>query len=188
MAALQQQQQLQRQLLQQQMLLQQSTTASSQQADRVSRKQREIYVGNLAVGSVNMDMLRELFNAVLAQMVPDPVTTPPVVDVRVDTSGEDRRQEGGCASSACHTSHAEHAPHALVASKQRPQSGCCVSDVFRVQTSTCRSWCTHIWYTHLCDLVVCAGWPSTHRAGDCPCAAQHRTPHSWCSPAGTASL
>lgn len=95
MAALQQQQQLQRQLLQQQMLLQQSTTASSQQADRVSRKQREIYVGNLAVGSVNMDMLRELFNAVLAQMVPDPVTTPPVVDVRVDTSGEDRRQEGG---------------------------------------------------------------------------------------------
>ncbi|MEW5306363.1 MAG: hypothetical protein WDW36_008832 [Sanguina aurantia] len=87
MAALQQQQQLQRQLLQQQMLLQQSTTASSQQADRVSRKQREIYVGNLAVGSVNMDMLRELFNAVLAQMVPDPVTTPPVVDVRVDTSG-----------------------------------------------------------------------------------------------------
>lgn len=88
MAALQQQQQLQRQLLQQQMLLQQSTTASSQQADRISRKQREIYVGNLAVGSVNMDMLRELFNAVLAQMVPDPVTTPPVVDVRVDTSGE----------------------------------------------------------------------------------------------------
>ena len=52
-----------------------------------NKKQREVYVGNLAIGAVNDVMLRELFNAALAQFVPDPVTNPPVVSVTMDGSG-----------------------------------------------------------------------------------------------------
>jgi len=33
------------------------------------------------VGVVSGDMIRELFNTVLANMVPDPLTTPPVLEV-----------------------------------------------------------------------------------------------------------
>ncbi|MEW5312395.1 MAG: hypothetical protein WDW38_004034 [Sanguina aurantia] len=86
MAAIQQQQQLQRQLLAQQLLLQNSA-ASGQTALQANRKQREVYVGNLAIGSVTADMLKELFNAVLAQMVQDPISNPPVMETKLDASG-----------------------------------------------------------------------------------------------------
>ncbi|GLC56991.1 hypothetical protein PLESTB_001171100 [Pleodorina starrii] len=98
MAALQQQQQLQRQLLAQQMLLQQQAAAAAaalappvaqQQntnAATADRKAREIYVGNLAIGVVTSDMLKELFNTILANQVPDPANAPPVVNVNLDAA------------------------------------------------------------------------------------------------------
>lgn len=46
-----------------------------------------MYCGNLVIGGVTDLMLRELFNAALAQFVPDPVTSPPVVSVTMDGSG-----------------------------------------------------------------------------------------------------
>lgn len=97
MAAIQQQQQLQRQLLAQQLLLQNSA-ASGQTALQANRKQREVYVGNLAIGSVTADMLKELFNAVLAQMVQDPISNPPVMETKLDASGEskDRWHPASC--------------------------------------------------------------------------------------------
>lgn len=52
-----------------------------------NKKQREVYVGNLTIGIVNADMLRELFNGALSSLVPDPVTNPPVVSVNMDASG-----------------------------------------------------------------------------------------------------
>ncbi|GIL73768.1 hypothetical protein Vretifemale_3880 [Volvox reticuliferus] len=98
MAALQQQQQLQRQLIAQQLLLQQQAAAAAaalappvqQQntsAATADRKAREIYVGNLAIGVVTSDMLRELFNTILANQVPDPANAPPVVNVNLDSAG-----------------------------------------------------------------------------------------------------
>ena len=83
-----QQQQLQRQLLlqQQQMFLQQQT-ASTSGPNQGGKKQREVYVGNLAIGVVNEVTLREMFNAALAGLVPDPVTNPPVANVNIDPSG-----------------------------------------------------------------------------------------------------
>ncbi|GIL73769.1 hypothetical protein Vretimale_5365 [Volvox reticuliferus] len=97
MAALQQQQQLQRQLIAQQLLLQQQAAAAAaalappvqQQntsAATADRKAREIYVGNLAIGVVTSDMLRELFNTILANQVPDPANAPPVVNVNLDSA------------------------------------------------------------------------------------------------------
>ncbi|PNW76061.1 hypothetical protein CHLRE_12g549100v5 [Chlamydomonas reinhardtii] len=100
MAALQQQQQLQRQLLAQQMLLQQQAAAAaaaaalskpvmaqqSTTAATADRKSREIYVGNLAIGVVTADMLKELFNTILANQVTDPANSPPVVNVNLDPS------------------------------------------------------------------------------------------------------
>ena len=44
-------------------------------------------MGNLTIGIVNADMLRELFNGALSSLVPDPVTNPPVVSVNMDASG-----------------------------------------------------------------------------------------------------
>ncbi len=44
-------------------------------------------MGNLAIGVVTADMLKELFNTILANQVPDPVNAPPVVNVNLDTSG-----------------------------------------------------------------------------------------------------
>ena len=111
MAALQQQQALQRQLAQQQAILQHQAMLQHQQmlaqaqaaavgaAARAvtvpignapppaTRKQREVYIGNLAVGMVSADILRQLFNTVLANHVPDPVANPPVVEVKMDTTG-----------------------------------------------------------------------------------------------------
>lgn len=81
-----QQQQLQRQLLAQQMLLQQQALAGNQ-VQAANKKQREVYVGNLAIGIITGEHLRELFNAVLALHVPDPVNNPPVINVNMDTSG-----------------------------------------------------------------------------------------------------
>jgi type II secretory pathway pseudopilin PulG len=104
--ALLQQQQLQQQLMvQQQAMLaqQQQQQAIAQQAaaaaaaavvpvnpnapNPATRKQREIYIGNLAIGSVNADLLKELFNAALANLVPDPITNPPVHNVNMDPNG-----------------------------------------------------------------------------------------------------
>jgi splicing factor U2AF subunit len=52
-----------------------------------ARKSREVYIGNLAIGSVNPEMLTELFNAALAGMVSDPVLEPPVINVKMDNTG-----------------------------------------------------------------------------------------------------
>ena len=62
-----------------------------------SKKQREVYVGNLAMGVVTADMLRDLFNQALASLASNPafagptaVTYPrqPVVNVSLDASGK----------------------------------------------------------------------------------------------------
>lgn len=82
-----QQQQLQRQLLAQQLLLQQNALTGTN-ALIANKKQREVYVGNLTIGIVTADMLRELFNGALSSLVPDPITNPPVVSVNMDASGE----------------------------------------------------------------------------------------------------
>uniref|UniRef100_A0A383VCI1 RRM domain-containing protein n=1 Tax=Tetradesmus obliquus TaxID=3088 RepID=A0A383VCI1_TETOB len=110
LAAAQAQAQLQRQMLaQQQALLGGGVTAVAAPAAMVAaaqsamgsaavaaaagagsveaRKSREIYIGNLAIGTVTIEMLTELFNAALAGMVPDPVTNPPVLTVKMDNTG-----------------------------------------------------------------------------------------------------
>eukprot|EP00983_Pelagomonas_calceolata_P027707 870107-Pelagomonas_calceolata.AAC.3 len=92
MAALQQQQLLMQQQHQALLMQQQAQAAAAQaaaiaQATTISqqppanemaldapptpgnKKQRELYIGNLAVGIVHGEMLRELFNAVLGHMV-----------------------------------------------------------------------------------------------------------------------
>jgi len=98
MAALQQQQQMQQQLLTQQ-LIQQAVAALPSASlvtapaaptalnPEATRKAREIYVGNLAIGNITADLLRELFNACLANFTPNPVTDPPVIQVKLDSSG-----------------------------------------------------------------------------------------------------
>ena len=52
-----------------------------------NKKQRSVYIGNLTIGVVTDAMIRELFNAALANFVPDPVSNPPVVNVAMDQSG-----------------------------------------------------------------------------------------------------
>jgi len=51
------------------------------------KKQREIYVGNLAQGIVTKDILEEFFNQALSHMVSDPVAYPPVIQVKMEGSG-----------------------------------------------------------------------------------------------------
>ena len=51
------------------------------------KKQREVYVGNLTIGVVTDQMLKELFNGALAHLVPDPIANPPVVNAQLDPSG-----------------------------------------------------------------------------------------------------
>eukprot|EP00879_Flechtneria_rotunda_P017065 GHRR01017872.1.p1 GENE.GHRR01017872.1~~GHRR01017872.1.p1 ORF type:complete len:362 (+),score=139.44 GHRR01017872.1:443-1528(+) len=104
LAAAQAQAQLQRQMLAQQQALLTSVptltnpaalvaaataggAAAAPMNETQARKSREIYIGNLAIGTVTMEMLSELFNAALAGMAPDPVTNPPVVNVKMDTTG-----------------------------------------------------------------------------------------------------
>jgi splicing factor U2AF 65 kDa subunit len=53
----------------------------------LDRKQREIYVGNLAIGLVDKKVLEELFNQALAHLVPDPVNAPPVYNINFDSQG-----------------------------------------------------------------------------------------------------
>lgn len=80
-----QQQQLQKQLLAQQLLM--SGGGSSTGGLLTDKKQREVYVGNLAIGIVTPDVLKDFFNQVFAHMVPDPIATPPVVNINMDTTG-----------------------------------------------------------------------------------------------------
>ncbi len=49
-------------------------------------------MGNLAIGVVTTDMLRELFNTILANQVPDPANAPPVVNVNLDSAGKWRKR------------------------------------------------------------------------------------------------
>jgi hypothetical protein len=81
-----QQAEMQRQLQRQQVLLN-NGAGGLNAAMAANKKQREVYVGNLVIGSVSDLMLRELFNAALAHFVADPVTRPPVVSVTMDGSG-----------------------------------------------------------------------------------------------------
>jgi hypothetical protein len=52
------------------------------------KKQREVYVGNLTIGVVTDNHLKELFNGALSHLVPDPHSNPPVVSAQLDPSGE----------------------------------------------------------------------------------------------------
>jgi hypothetical protein len=108
LAAVQAQAQLQRQMLAQQQALLASvptvappaaalvaaaaaggaTLASGPAVDSTTaRKSREVYIGNLSIGSVTPEMLTELFNAALVGMVPDPIREPPVINVKMDATG-----------------------------------------------------------------------------------------------------
>lgn len=60
-----------------------------------NKKQREVYVGNLTIGVVTDSMLRELFNAALSHLVPDPITNPPVINAQLDPSGGQARLGSG---------------------------------------------------------------------------------------------
>jgi len=60
---------------------------AAQQAAHEDRKRREIFCGNMAAPHVTPDMVRELFNAMLAGFVPNPLTEPPVAGVRMDPLG-----------------------------------------------------------------------------------------------------
>lgn len=51
------------------------------------KKQREVYVGNLTIGVVTDNHLKELFNGALSHLVPDPHSNPPVVSAQLDPSG-----------------------------------------------------------------------------------------------------
>jgi len=61
--------------------------AGTTQQTTQARKSREIYIGNLCIGTVTPEMLRELFNAALAGLVPDPINEPPVIEVKMDNTG-----------------------------------------------------------------------------------------------------
>lgn len=52
------------------------------------KKQREVYVGNLTIGVVTDNHLKELFNAALSHLVPDPASAPPVLSAQLDPSGD----------------------------------------------------------------------------------------------------
>ena len=52
------------------------------------KKQREVYVGNLTIGVVTDVHLKELFNAALSHLVPDPAAAPPVLSAQLDPSGQ----------------------------------------------------------------------------------------------------
>jgi splicing factor U2AF subunit len=91
LAALQQQQQqhLQQQMLQQQLILAQQKAmaglaAATQNQQGNTKKQREVYIGNLTIGVVNEQMLRQLFNGALSSLVADPENNPPVVSCQLD--------------------------------------------------------------------------------------------------------
>ena len=95
MAALQQAQ-LHQQIMAQQLLgVQQQAVAAGglvagvtdTAAITLDRKQREVYVGNLAIGVVTKQILEEFFNQALSHMMQDPVATPPVININMDAQG-----------------------------------------------------------------------------------------------------
>ncbi len=53
----------------------------------LDRKQREAYVGNLAVGVITRELLEEFFNQALSHMMKDPIATPPVININMDAQG-----------------------------------------------------------------------------------------------------
>lgn len=53
----------------------------------LDRKQREAYVGNLAVGVITKELLEEFFNQALSHMMKDPTATPPVININMDAQG-----------------------------------------------------------------------------------------------------
>ena len=76
-------------LLQKCGLASEASGSAAQGISLESKKQRELYVGNLAVGIVTPPMLKELFTVPL-QSLPgeEKHDVPPVVDVRLDTGGK----------------------------------------------------------------------------------------------------
>ena len=81
-----QQQQMQKQLLAQQLLMQQSGGMLGS-ASAPSKKQREVYIGNLAIGVITPELLREFFNKAFEHATPDGATNPAVVSINMDPSG-----------------------------------------------------------------------------------------------------
>eukprot|EP00959_Pyramimonas_sp_CCMP1952_P076656 1602034-Pyramimonas_sp.AAC.1 len=67
---------------------QQQEQQSKAAALAATKKQREIYVGNLTVGLVTTQMLRDLFNGALGAMDPESVVNPPVCNLALDPSGK----------------------------------------------------------------------------------------------------
>ena len=55
---------------------------------QVPRKQRELYVGNLAVGYATDVHVRELFNRALAALLPNPLANPPVLGCKMNGEGK----------------------------------------------------------------------------------------------------
>jgi hypothetical protein len=87
-----QQQYLAQQQHQQQFILAQMKHQQEQQSKAAAlaatKKQREIYVGNLTVGLVTMQMLKDLFNGALSAMDAQSAINPPVVNLALDPSGK----------------------------------------------------------------------------------------------------
>ena len=92
-AAEMQQAHLHQQIMAQQLLgvkNQQSTTVpgiADVAAITLDRKQREAYVGNLSMGIITKQLLEEFFNQALSHMMPDPVATPPVININMEPQG-----------------------------------------------------------------------------------------------------
>ena len=72
--------------MRQQMAIAQRWVDSRAQTGPASRKQREVYVGNLAMGVVTEAMLAEVFDSALESLSPDDAR-PPVVGVQISPDG-----------------------------------------------------------------------------------------------------
>ena len=59
-----------------------------------TKKQREVYFGNLTVGLVTPEMLTQLCNGALTPLCPDAATNPPVVRSLADSLGDAKRLLG----------------------------------------------------------------------------------------------
>jgi len=77
----------QRQALAQQWLLQNPGAAATAAGASAQKKQREIYVGNLMAGVTTTEVLKDLFNVLMAQALPHCVEHgEPVINVNMDAS------------------------------------------------------------------------------------------------------
>ena len=77
----------QRQLLAAQWLSQSQSAQQQRQHATQNKKQREVYVGNLSVGVVTQDTIRELFDTVMSQILPAATAAgPPVLNIVMDPS------------------------------------------------------------------------------------------------------